>query len=270
MKAAPYSVVMRLDMAVQSWGSGQSINSRQTDSFPTLSGIVGMTAAALGIRREQSEEIAELASYDMAVRRESIGVTVTDYQTKSHIFSWKHRPALAQQGQWSIFDAFVDEIAAGAAKPGGNIKKAAERHYGADNDASRSSALVHNQYLNDSEFVVALGMPSEDRAREVAKALRSPVFPLYAGRKSATFGSLAASVVEDDPCAAVTAGFEKVDSHIAGVEGDVFAVERTAKTGEVADSFRIDLPVSFEPTKRVYVRRPVVVSYYRKVNETAD
>ena len=74
------SVVMLLTGPLQSWGGpAPGVYERPTDPMPTLSGIVGILANALGY--ERGDDITDLASGMLTVRADRPGARVMDYHT---------------------------------------------------------------------------------------------------------------------------------------------------------------------------------------------
>lgn len=67
---------------MQSWGAASRFGTRATTGEPTKSGVIGLVAAALGRRREES--IADLAALSFAVRVEQEGTVARDFHT-AHI-----------------------------------------------------------------------------------------------------------------------------------------------------------------------------------------
>ena len=51
-----YTLLLRLSGPLQSWGSDSLYDNRNTDYYPTKSGVIGLIAAALGLKREDSLE----------------------------------------------------------------------------------------------------------------------------------------------------------------------------------------------------------------------
>lgn len=72
-------ITIRLTAPFQSYGNQATFNVRSTNLFPTKSAVVGMVAAALGYRREDTR-IASLNDLDFAVRIDQVGSTTTDFQ----------------------------------------------------------------------------------------------------------------------------------------------------------------------------------------------
>lgn len=72
-------LLMVLKGPLQSWGSSSRFARRDTDAFPTKSGVIGMIAAALGIGREDS--LSRFAGLRFGVRADQPGTLMSDYQT---------------------------------------------------------------------------------------------------------------------------------------------------------------------------------------------
>lgn len=73
-----YTLLLRLSAPLQSWGSGSMYDSRETDYMPTKSGVLGMLAAALGRKRDESLE--DLQKLKFGVRVDLPGTKMNDYQ----------------------------------------------------------------------------------------------------------------------------------------------------------------------------------------------
>ena len=61
------TLLLRLAAPLQSWGSDSKFETRKTDREPTKSGVVGLLAAALGLRRDDTEGLARLNGLRFAV-----------------------------------------------------------------------------------------------------------------------------------------------------------------------------------------------------------
>jgi CRISPR system Cascade subunit CasD len=72
-------VLLRLEGPMQAWGTRSRFTYRDTETFPSKSGVLGLVAAALG--RARDADLADLAALQMAVRIDAQGVIETDYQT---------------------------------------------------------------------------------------------------------------------------------------------------------------------------------------------
>ena len=73
--------VLALTLAgpMQSWGSGSRFTTRATDDAPTKSGVIGLLAAARGLRR--TDPLEDLVTLRFGVRIDQPGQQVRDFQT---------------------------------------------------------------------------------------------------------------------------------------------------------------------------------------------
>jgi CRISPR system Cascade subunit CasD len=72
---------------MQSWGTTSRFDQRDTGKEPSKSGVVGLLAAAMGIDRENWDDLQPLTHLSMGVRHDRPGVPKRDYQTAQHIIS---------------------------------------------------------------------------------------------------------------------------------------------------------------------------------------
>lgn len=72
-------VLLRLEGPMQAWGTRSRFTYRDTESFPSKSGVVGLVAAALG--RQRHADLRDLVALEMTVRIDAPGVIETDFQT---------------------------------------------------------------------------------------------------------------------------------------------------------------------------------------------
>lgn len=142
-------LLLKLAGPLQSWGVDSRFVERKTRHEPTKSGVVGMLAAALGRRREDS--IDDLAALPMAVRIDQPGRYENDFQTAHP------RRFSTTEERWTFF------------------KKA--------DGTMESLPLSRRYYLSDAVFVVGIEMEDE-RLPVLSEALLHPCFPLYLGRRS--------------------------------------------------------------------------------------
>ena len=71
------TLLLRLAGPLQSWGTESRFNTRQTGKEPSKSGVIGMLAAALGMRRD--EEISIFQNVRFGVRTDHPGDLIRDY-----------------------------------------------------------------------------------------------------------------------------------------------------------------------------------------------
>lgn len=73
------TLLLRLAGPVQSWGIDSKFEVRRTENEPSKSGVIGLLAAALGIRRDG--ELDELNQLRMGVRVDQEGKLLRDFHT---------------------------------------------------------------------------------------------------------------------------------------------------------------------------------------------
>lgn len=141
------TLLLRLVGPMQSWGTTSRFDQRDTGKEPSKSGVIGLLAAALGIDRENWDDLEPLTRLSMGVRHDRPGVPKRDYQT------------------------------AGCAATDTIIK--------ADGSQAKDGGVVSDRfYLADATFLVGLEGPDRALLERVQAALRNPVWPLALGRKS--------------------------------------------------------------------------------------
>ena len=75
-------LIFRIYGMMASWGDIAIRDFRPSFDHPSKSAIMGMVAAAIGIRRDEEERLSELAAgYLMAVRIETTGILMRDFHT---------------------------------------------------------------------------------------------------------------------------------------------------------------------------------------------
>ena len=67
------TLLLRLAAPLQAWGADSKFETRKTNREPTKSGVIGLLAAALGLRRDESEGLARLTGLRFGVRVEGKG-----------------------------------------------------------------------------------------------------------------------------------------------------------------------------------------------------
>lgn len=146
------TLVLRLAGPLQSWGSVSQFNRRESAAEPTKSGILGLLAAAKGLRR--ADPIEDLLALHLAVRTDQPGNLLRDYHTVS---DYRGRPLLSASVK-----------ATGEQKP---------------NTAGKLTHVTHRYYLQDAVFTAAV-TGSHALLGDLADAIRRPAFPLALGRRS--------------------------------------------------------------------------------------
>jgi len=101
------TLLLRLAGPLQAWGSGSRFTVRGTDEAPTKSGVVGLLAAARGLRR--TDPLEDLLDLRFGVRVDQPGTVERDFQTArsvdgSRSYPLTHRYYLAD----AVFLAAVE------------------------------------------------------------------------------------------------------------------------------------------------------------------
>lgn len=140
------TLLLRLAGPMQSWGTTSRFDQRDTGKEPSKSGVLGLLAAALGIDRENWDDLEPLVRLVMGVRHDRPGVLKRDYQT------------------------------AGCAASDSMIR--------ADGSLSKDGVISQRHYLADAIFLVGLESTDLILLEHIHAALQNPVWPLALGRKS--------------------------------------------------------------------------------------
>ena len=73
------TLLLRLAAPLQAWGADSKFETRKTAREPTKSGVIGLLAAALGLRRNETEPLTRLAQLRFGVRVEREGQLLVDF-----------------------------------------------------------------------------------------------------------------------------------------------------------------------------------------------
>lgn len=138
-------LLFRLEGVLQSWGEWGKWDYRDTSSFPTKSGVVGMIACALGLQRNDPQIGTLSDKLTLAIRADRQGELLTDYHT---------------------VQADVLMTAEGKKRSG-----------------SSSTIVSHRNYLQDASFLIALS-GDKNLLFHLSDAMKHPVWTMYLGRKS--------------------------------------------------------------------------------------
>lgn len=74
-------LILRLEGPLQSWGESSKFLYRDTSSFPTFSGVLGLIGCVLGYARGDKRLTDMQNKLQMAVRADKRGTPMTDFQT---------------------------------------------------------------------------------------------------------------------------------------------------------------------------------------------
>lgn len=191
------TLLIRLAAPLQSWGSNSKFEIRTTEKMPTKSGVVGVLAAALGLKRDA--DLSELNRLRFGVRADREGEDITD-------FHMAH--------------------------------------------SEKSSYVTYRHYLCDAVFLA--GIEGEGVFLEkLENALKNPRFPLFLGRRSCP------------PTLPIVVGIRNVPLETALREEAPLAEKHESmmriqiETTRPGAGVMQDVPVSFNPGRRVYGYRRV-------------
>lgn len=84
------TLLIRLAAPMQSWGDESKYDIRQTWKEPSKSGVIGLLAAALGLKRDSEDIPALSASLRMGVRVEMPGRLITVIRIFAHMSEGSH------------------------------------------------------------------------------------------------------------------------------------------------------------------------------------
>lgn len=73
------TILLKFSGPLQSWGTSSRFETRFTDLYPSKSAIIGLLAASLGYRREETNAIQRLNELDFVVRVEQQGKLIRDF-----------------------------------------------------------------------------------------------------------------------------------------------------------------------------------------------
>lgn len=88
---------------LQSWGTQSEYIVRDTGREPSKSGIIGLLCAAMGVTRDDTATIAQLARLTMGVRADREGKILRDYHTITD--KTKNKPSTVVSTRYYLADA---------------------------------------------------------------------------------------------------------------------------------------------------------------------
>ena len=170
-------LLLWLEAPLQSWGADSKFGRRDSLSFPTKSGVLGILLCALGASGEQKELLARLAD----LRQTVVAYARTQNQKGNETESAKvdREPLLMDfhmvgsgyndKNPWeSLLIPKKSDGSAPGRRPDGGYA---------------GSKMTYRYYLQDAKFAVALEIPAE-LSDSFSDALQNPVYDLYLGRKN--------------------------------------------------------------------------------------
>ena len=73
------TLLLRLAGPMQSWGVGSKFDIRATQKEPTKSGVIGLLAAAMGVKRDDSDTLEKLSQLRFGIRVDQEGTLLKDF-----------------------------------------------------------------------------------------------------------------------------------------------------------------------------------------------
>lgn len=229
-------LLLKLAGPLQSWGFSRFIE-RKTRHEPTKSGVIGLLAAALGRRREDSA--SDLVALRFGVRIDQPGRYEMDYQTERKMKT----------------------------ESGAQTWNATKMKWEYDSSKDGLLSPTHRYYLADAVFVVALEGDGE-LVRTCAEALEHPAFPLYLGRRSCPPSGRILLGIERDMTlleALRSTPWQSTDYYRhqwrirteEEVKLEILYDKGPGDQGEGYDVSQQDVPISFSQADRQYTWRTV-------------
>lgn len=124
------TILLKLSGPMQSWGTDSRFETRNTGRYPSKSSIIGMIAASLGYRREETEKIIKLNKLDFAVRVDQGGTILRDYHiAKSYKESGAENRTYVTNRYYLQDSVFVVGIGSNDMELMGEIEKALKKPY---------------------------------------------------------------------------------------------------------------------------------------------
>jgi CRISPR system Cascade subunit CasD len=149
-----YTLLLRLEGPMQSWGYRSRFDYRDTALEPTRSGVIGLICAAMGIAREDKKEILRFDPIRMGVR-----VDEPTYWRTCFLRAVYQGPRPERD-----YHTALDVIKA---------------------DGKGTDTVVsYRDYLADASFTVGLQSDDLQLLQSIADALQCPKWPLFLGRKA--------------------------------------------------------------------------------------
>ncbi|WP_037364602.1 type I-E CRISPR-associated protein Cas5/CasD [Amycolatopsis orientalis] len=210
-------VALRLAGPLQSWGAGSRFVRRATEREPTKSGVIGLVAAAYGLRR--TDPLEDLLGLRLGVRVDQPGQLMRDFQTAQRAkrerdgsLTWHSLPL---SHRYYLTDAAFLAVLEG----------------------DRSLVESIDQAIRAPQFPLYLGRRSCPPAGPIALGVTDD--DLHTAL--ATWSWQAGSAVQRQHRERVVR----------------LAIMRDAAPGEPGTESMRDAPVSFDPNRREYAWRPV-------------
>ena len=242
----PY-LLLWFEAPLQSWGSDSKFGRRDTQAFPTKSGVLGLLCSALGAGGEQRELLATFASLSQMAISFARGK-----QTANGLIKQDREPLLR------------DFHMVGAGYDLDDPWQALLEPYKSDgkprNSDGGGAKMTYRYYLQDAAFAVVLELPA-GKEEDIVHALQNPAWDIYLGRKNCVPTDFIYRGIYDNEAAAIGQAF-LIATPKDRIE-DFRVVHGALADDEADEVFTInDIPVQFGEDKR-YRDRQVSLIYAR-------
>jgi CRISPR system Cascade subunit CasD len=223
------ALIIRLAGPLQSWGEHSAFTHRDTLGFPTRSGLIGLFAAAQGLRRGQPLDRYEALKFTVRIDRP--GVVISDFHT------------------------------VGGGRPAARTVPTAE---GKHRSAETATIVTRRHYLSDAVFTVAVEGP-DTITGPLAHALMHPHWPPFLGRRSCPPDQpLLLRTDVTDPLIDLTEHIpvprRPEHSRDDQPRSELNFVTEGARTDAATVTELADVPTDFAPLNRRYRTRAVTIA----------
>ena len=208
------TLLLRLAAPLQAWGTASKFERRRTQREPSKSGVIGMLAAALGLRRDA--DLSELTALRFGVRVDREGKVIRDFHT------------------------------AQAVKTEKKAKKEKTE------EPEKIGYVTSQYYLSDAVFLV--GLESEDIAflKKLESALRTPCFPLFLGRRSCPPTLPLVLGLREKDLETALREEDNQNQNARSIKRTRRYIRLDSMPDELEGAVVRDLPISFNPIKREF------------------
>lgn len=238
MNDATRTLLLWLEGPLQAWGHDSKFGVRDTLSFPTRSGVLGLLCCARGAGGPETEWLQQMGALAMEVRAYARTSQKGEAVVREPELRDFHMVGSGYDDNDPWQNLLIPKTSDGKKAVGGGAK------------------MTYRYYLQDSVFAVALQVPA-DQAETLADALQNPVWDLYLGRKNCVPTELIFQGIFDTTDAAWLQADQLAESKQRVLGYSVMDGE--SDDGEVITLN--DVPVQFGARKRYRDRRVTLVEH---------
>lgn len=170
------TLFLRLEGPLQAWGLRARWGERDTADAPTKSGLVGLLACALGLRRDDQELRAIGDALRLGVRVDLPGTRLRDYHTTG---GGRYGDVVHQGGTRLNSEPYAGGVLSAQVDSKGRIKVKINAGTG-----EPETDVSERHYLADASFLAAFQSSDEALIARLAAALQAPAWPCFLGRKA--------------------------------------------------------------------------------------